>query len=161
MSKFNVGTEVVQRRQSGMYGKIVKVAKVYKNGNFTITGSTQQFRFPGITGTTASATGTSFDSVELVTDENRPVIEKHHAFARSRFIIKAEIDRLNALMGLTFNNPKRDDVIAEAERIENTADIVGAFVAFAKEANWGASALTADTIGATNVALSQIERLWK
>lgn len=99
---FDVGTEVV--RQSDrlgqiVYGPIEKIVKVYKNGNFVLPGSSQQYR-PGYDDTYARATGGGYSPVRVcrVTPEMRVTLETYYEHRRNAGVIVKEVERLKVIL---------------------------------------------------------------
>ena len=95
------GQRMVMRRSGfgrSTYGEVRMITKVYKNGNFILEGSTQQWR-PW--GTSASKTGQadrwSRDSCVPYTDEIREEVLRHQAIDRAKAAIRLEAERLDKL----------------------------------------------------------------
>lgn len=126
--KFLIGTEVVERKDGGGFGPIVKVTKHYKNGNIAIDGSPQQYNPSDHYGTATStgSRGWTRRTFELVTPELLVHIAAYREFAAARAIVDAEAQRLtNLARNIRFNQntaEQRAAVLAEAAKIKDRAN---------------------------------------
>lgn len=99
------GAQVVEVGSNRAFGKIHTIAKVHKNGNFTVNGSTQQFK-PWNDGS-ALQTGDSWvgrKTLRYVDDATFAKIAEYRRFVAALNVINVEINRLAALRNVNMNS---------------------------------------------------------
>lgn len=102
MSQWIEGAEVIERTSTWgptyRYGHPTRIAKVYKNGNFVLDGSSQQWSprsdYASKTGEQRSY-GSSFNSLVLLTSEIREDIARSAAYEAAFGVVKKEAERLD------------------------------------------------------------------
>ena len=114
-----VGTEmvVVDRMLTGGYGAIRKIAKVHKNGNFTLEGSPQQYRPSSIM--TGNSTGGiwSMTTVKVVTDDMRAKITEGYRYGEAYRKVYNALDKHLRLMH-TYNREQLERLDKALQEIE-------------------------------------------
>lgn len=97
------GQTVVMRHSGfgGQYGQTHKIDKVYKNGNFTLEGSKDQWR-PWAGGAMRTGDTSRFHRQSCVplTDEVAAEVASSQALSKAKAVIRAEAERLDKLWRL-------------------------------------------------------------
>ena len=92
------GVEVVEvgnRFTTRKYGSVHRIGKVYKNGNFVLEGSSDQWRpWSGGSAQRTGEQGWNRSAVRLVTDEVRQEMARDLELAKARSVVTAWSDHI-------------------------------------------------------------------
>ena len=108
------GTEVIERFSSihGVrYGAVRKIGKVYKNGNFLLENSADQWR-PHNDSAWRAGNGHSSHVLVPLTEETRQEVERNSRVKMAQRLVFEESKRLEKLARTEW-----DDLLVEADRI--------------------------------------------
>ncbi len=112
------GAEVIFR-SSGWghrFGRVAKIEKVYKNGNFTIEGNAQQYRPVHDYAYETGGRGYHRDSLYPLTDEIKRDVAREQSIRAAQKIVHDEAERPGKLARTEW-----DELLVEAEAIRARA----------------------------------------
>ncbi len=110
------GADVVFRGWGHRFGRVAKIEKVYKNGNFTIEGNAQQYRPNREYANETGGRGYHRDSLYPLTDEIKREVAREQSIRAAQKIVRDEGERLDKLA-----RTESDELLAEAEAISARA----------------------------------------
>lgn len=108
------GADVVIRSNGWgrRFGRITKINKVHKSGNFTLEGDSQQWRPHYEYASQTGSSGYHMDTCWPLTDETRADMEREARIYAAKKLVSDEATRLEKL-----SRTDSDELLAEAYRI--------------------------------------------